>query len=153
MSIASWRFSRQYDRKFTPGYTTSRATSFPGSLILVLVNAAANQIPTGNSIYQTHVSRFSVRNGTFKTTDEFSPLLFRFTISRVPLTLHSPVPRQRPFYDVASPFRTNSRITTFPRIFIISRNINSILWKKYLLLRINIATKALPPSHFESCAL
>ena len=50
----------------------------------------------GNSIYQTHVSRFSVRNWTFKTADEFSPShLFLFTISTDPLD--SPVHRPGSF--------------------------------------------------------
>ena len=144
-------FSRQYDRKFRPSYTTSQ----DGITCLGKCHSQSHSAwwhtrakKLGNSIYQTHVSQFSAQNWTFKTADEFSlSHLFRFTISTVQLL------GQDPFYDTASLCQMSSCITAFCRIFLISGDINRILWNKCLLLCINLGRKALPPSAiFERCA-
>ena len=110
----------------------------------------------GNSIYQTHVSRFSVRNWTFKTADEFSPShLFRVTISTV--LLDPPVPRPGSFLwhgvAVSNEFLHYSISSHLPYFWGHKRLINGILWNKCLLLCINLGRKALPPSAIlEACA-
>ena len=82
----SKQFSRQYDRKFTPSYTILDVITCPGKCRNQSHSAywQMRAKEFGNSIYQTHVSRFSVRNWTFETAFEFSlSHLFRFTISTV----------------------------------------------------------------------
>ena len=82
------RLSRLYDRKFTPSYSTSRdGITCPGKR-RSRSHCAQWQTPakeSGKSVYQALLSRFSLRNRTFKMANEFnSPShLFRFITGTV----------------------------------------------------------------------
>jgi len=92
----------------------------------------------GNNIYQALISRFILWNRTLSGRQvqqsfsiisvyhSYGPARFSSSLARTPCCLMC---------------RTSSCITTFRRIFLVSGDINHILWKKMpsRLLRINIA--------------
>ena len=117
----------------------SRQVILPREMVkLFLVNAAANHIPRSDRCVPKNSGIVFTRR-TYRGSVCETELLKRQTSSVLLIYFGLPFQRsceilqflgQDPFYDTASPCQTSSCITAFRRIFLISGDINGILWNK-----------------------